>query len=108
VTVPSVSDLGVATVAAILILREVFAFLKKRNGGKNGSAGDKTVEFWQQQNSLAFQEALRFVVVPILSNQAEILKEIKSAAAMTAAAAAASQQRLTELVIGLAIKRGEN
>ena len=70
-------QLGIGGALAILMIREVFKFLtdrKQKNG--NGSAGTKSVEFWQAQQRMAVREVLTELISPFLTTQTEILRRI--------------------------------
>lgn len=82
------NQIGVPGIVAILLLREVFGFLKSRQNGKNGPAGEKSIEYWQQQFQGIMSEALKASVIPILASQTAILSELRI-----------QQQRLVELLL---------
>jgi hypothetical protein len=56
---PSATDIGVVALGVLFILREVFAFLKTRNGKKSNSAGDKSPEWWIGENADYSRRACR-------------------------------------------------
>ena len=68
-------QVGVGGIFAILLLREVFGFLKHRKN--NGAAGERSVEFWQQQQQVIIAENLKLSVIPILDKQTAILDELR-------------------------------
>jgi hypothetical protein len=70
--VEAIAQVGVGGALALLIVREVLAFLKGRNGKTPTSAGDKSVEFWQMEYRKATDEALR----PLLAAQTAVLSDI--------------------------------
>ena len=69
-------QLGIGGALAILIIREVFKFLTDRKQKENGSAGTKSVEFWQAQQRTAVREVLTELISPFLTTQTEILRRI--------------------------------
>lgn len=69
------TQVGVGGIFTVLVLREVFTFLKTRKA--NGASGDQSVEFWQQQQQLIIAENLKMSVIPILDKQTAILDEIR-------------------------------
>lgn len=74
------TTIGAALMFAVFMVREMFAYLKTRNGKSQPaetSAGDKSVEFWQQQNVLIISTAIRESVIPILSGQTAIMHELQ-------------------------------
>lgn len=56
---PEWKDVGIGGLLALLVLREVFNFLKTKRNGKPVSAGEQSVEFWREQ--------FRDILLPILS-----------------------------------------
>ena len=86
---PDLTQLGVGGVVAWTILREVFSFLKTRRNGngvrRDASAGEKSVEFWREQQTMSISAALRDSVVPILSTQTTLLIEVKNIQAKSVA-----------------------
>ena len=69
------TQVGIGGLLAILIIREVFAFLKNRKS--NGASGEQSKEFWQSEIRKITTEVIVTVVVPILSSQVLILVEMK-------------------------------
>ena len=78
-----VYQVGIGGTLALLVLKEVFGYVKsvKLNGNGNGNgrsttSGDKPPEFWQMEFRRANTESLNATIVPILNNQTDILKEM--------------------------------
>jgi len=70
------TQISVGGLFAIFVLREVFTFLKSRR--TNGLvAGERSVEFWQQQHYVTISETLKTFVIPIMDKQTVILDEIR-------------------------------
>lgn len=69
------TQLGMGAVVALLILKEVFAFLKK--GKPNGASGERSVEFWQQTIANTVTTSFNASLAPILHNNNEVLREIR-------------------------------
>ena len=49
-------QVGVGGIFAILVIREVLSFLRGKH--QNGAAGERTVDYWQQQNYEAARRAI--------------------------------------------------
>ena len=82
---PTVVQIGVGGVFALLIVRLVLDFLSKQKS-KNGSAGDKPVEFWEGTFRKINKESLNETIVPILQQQTRILEAIQVSDAKVASA----------------------
>lgn len=68
-------------ILAVLILREVFSFLKDRRQERaDKMAGDHTAEFWIASNKDIVMQALQVSVLPILAQQTRILDDLKELA----------------------------
>lgn len=74
------AELGAGGLLALLLLREVFAFLKARENNKNGSATppivcplNATVELWELRLTKAVTEGLTQALIPTLARQTELL-----------------------------------
>ena len=74
-------NLGVGGVLVLLILDRVFAFLKQRKNGPNHRAGGQTTEFWRATNKGLIDEGITTLVLPVLKQQTEILKEFQALSA---------------------------
>lgn len=83
-------QVGAGGLLALLILREVFGFLRARNGG--ASAGSKTVDFWRLEMRAAVNEGLTTTLKPLFETQIELLREIRDSVAT-------SYQGISELVV---------
>ena len=80
-------QVSVGGAVALLILREVFQFLKgRRNGAPQPAttAGGLSSEFWQAEQRRAISDVLAATVLPILANQTKILSDLKDAEQSTA------------------------
>ncbi len=73
------TQVSVGGILAILVLREVFGFLRTRNGARsaNSSSGNRPVEYWQVDMRKALAEAFQTSILPALSNQTDLLREIR-------------------------------
>ena len=95
VTLPdrdNLTQIGVGGILALLIIREVLRFLAGRKPKPdNGSAGTKSVEFWQAQQRTAVREVLGDLIAPFLATQTDILRRIQESADKT-------QEGIQELV----------
>lgn len=70
------SQLTLGALVALLILREVFAFLKKR-GNQDRDSGWMSPDFWRATNKEVALEALTATVLPILDKQTDILGRLE-------------------------------
>lgn len=79
----TLTQVGVGGLLALLVLREVFQFLKTRrhashdNGAAIKTAGDFPPEYWQNEQRKAIADVVITVVVPLLTGQATILNELR-------------------------------
>lgn len=96
-----ITQIGVGGVLVVIILREVFKFLSERSEKvkydssaviRNGAAGAKSVEFWQQQQRTAVREVLTELIPPFLIAQTDILRAIRESSDKT-------REGIQELVI---------
>ena len=81
-------QIGAGGALAVLILREVFAFLRERT--RNG-AGSKSVDFWRMELRAAVNEGLTTTLKPLIETQIQLLREIRDSVAT-------SYQGISELV----------
>ena len=82
--IDNLTQIGVGGILALLIIREVLKFLTDRKTKPdNGSAGTKSVEFWQHQQRLAVRDVLTDLISPFLSAQTEILRRINESSDKT-------------------------
>jgi hypothetical protein len=74
--------IGGGGVLTLLILRQVLPYLRNRHTNRNenrsrlkieATAGDKTVDFWENTLEKTISNVVAAVVVPVLSNQTSIL-----------------------------------
>jgi hypothetical protein len=70
-------QIGAGGLLALLVLREVFTFLSAR--GRNGTAGDRPVEFWRGELRQGVSECLEASLRPVLEQQTVLLREIRDA-----------------------------
>lgn len=78
--IDSFAEVGVGGAVALLVLKEVFTFVKTTRGnGKDAASGAKPVEFWQAEIRHGVSESVRTELAPLLTVQTELLKEIRSA-----------------------------
>jgi len=82
-------QIGAGGALAVLILREVFAFLRERT--RNG-AGSKSVDFWRMELRAAVNEGLTTTLKPLIETQIQLLREIRDSVAT-------SYQGISELVV---------
>ena len=73
---PDLTQLGVGGMFVVMVLDRVFTFLKARNGRTERSAGERSVEFWQQQQTLIITTVMRDSVTPILAAQQALMAKI--------------------------------
>jgi hypothetical protein len=75
---PEWKDVGLGGLLALLVLREVFNFLKSKNNG-NGrpTAAEQSIEFWREQVRSIAMEILAHTVNRTLDQQVEIATEIR-------------------------------
>ena len=75
------TQLALGAVVALLLLREVFAFLRsngaKKTAHNEAAAGEKSVEFWLAAQKRNTTESLQGVLQPFLQAQSEIMREIR-------------------------------
>ena len=80
----TLTQLGIGGIFALLIIREVLTFLKaKKENGKNGAAGERSVEYWQQQFGLVIDHSINTNVKgridALHAGHLALLAELKSA-----------------------------
>ena len=79
------TQLGALGIFAYLVIRELVTALaklpalKRGTNGTNGSAGDKTVEFWLKANRDSMTEAMAVTLGPAMTRMADVLHELKEA-----------------------------
>ena len=93
----NLTQIGVGGIFALLVIREVLAFLNVRKQA-NGrmTAGEHTAEFWQADQRKAVAETISITVLPILANQTAILNEMRINNAETNRNIAVMLDRLTQ------------
>ena len=69
---------GIVIFLVILVLREVKAFIGKRNGSQANVAGQQSTEFWQREMQTITEKTLSYALAPFLSSQTEILRQIQT------------------------------
>jgi hypothetical protein len=74
----ALTQIGVGGIFCILTLREVFGYLRYRSR-HNGAAGDKSTEYWRIEMRQAMAETFTAQMLPVLSNQNGILRDIRDA-----------------------------
>ncbi len=72
------TQMGVGGIFCILTLREVFSYLRYRGRG-NGTAGDRSTEYWRIEMRQAMAEMFTAQMLPVLNNQSAILRDIRDA-----------------------------
>lgn len=77
-TDPLVTQVGVAAIVAVMILDRVFAFLKTRKNG-GSTAGEQSTDYWRESHARTMTTAMDQMVVPLLRQQLELLKEMQIA-----------------------------
>jgi hypothetical protein len=82
-------QIGAGGALTMLILREVFAFLREKT--RNG-AGSKSVDFWRMELRAAVNEGLTTTLKPLIETQIQLLREIRDSVAT-------SYQGISELVV---------
>lgn len=65
-------QLGVGGILAILVIREVLGFLRRRNADGVGLAGEQSVDYWRRQHYEAARQATVDVMTPMLLELHEI------------------------------------
>ena len=74
---PDLMQIGVGGMFALMVLDRVFTFLKTRSNGRmERSAGERSVEFWQQQQTAIITTVMRDSVTPILAAQQALMAKI--------------------------------
>jgi hypothetical protein len=68
-------QIGAGGLLALLVLREVFGFLREKN--RATAAGDKSVDFWRMEMRSAFAECFAATLKPFLEAQNQLLREIR-------------------------------
>lgn len=82
-------QIGAGGMFAVLILREVFTFLREKT--RNG-AGNKSVDFWRMELRAAVNEGLTTTLKPLIETEIQLLREIRDSVAT-------SYQGISELVV---------
>jgi hypothetical protein len=77
------TDLGMGGLLAILIIREVFGFLKSQVAKKNGAAPppcplNATIELWELKLSKGVVSGMKESLEPHFQRQSEILTQLSS------------------------------
>jgi len=68
-------QIGAGGLLALLVLREVFGFLREKS--RAIAAGDKSVDFWRMEMRSAFAESFAVTLRPFLEAQNQLLREIR-------------------------------
>jgi hypothetical protein len=74
--VPEWKDVGIGGLLALLVLREVFNFLKAKKNGKP-TAGDQSIEFWREQMRDLILQILSQTITRTLDQQIMVASEIR-------------------------------
>ena len=74
---PNNYEVALSGVLALLILKEVFRFLRTKKDN-NKPAGEFSPEYWQSEQRRAMTEVLVATIIPILSNQTTIMSDIRT------------------------------
>lgn len=74
---PEWKDVGIGGLLALLVLREVFNFLKSRKSEKPTSAGEQSVEFWREQMRDLILQILAQTITRTLDQQIMVSSEIR-------------------------------
>jgi hypothetical protein len=74
--VPEWKDVGIGGLLALLVLREVFSFLKSRKNGKP-TAGEQSIEFWREQIRDLIIQILAQTITRALDQQIMVTAEIR-------------------------------
>jgi hypothetical protein len=82
-------QMGAGGLFAVLVLREVFGFLRARN--QNG-AGSKPVDFWRLELRAAVNEGMAVTLKPLIETQIQLLREIRDSVST-------SNRGISELVV---------
>lgn len=53
------SQVGIGGIFALLVIREVFEFMRRRKGENGNLTGEKPVEFWQAQMRVIVESELK-------------------------------------------------
>jgi hypothetical protein len=73
---PDWKDVGMGGLLALLVLREVFNFLKAKKNGRS-SAGDQSVEFWREQLRELILQIMAQTITRTLDHQIMLSAEIR-------------------------------
>ncbi|HWY21971.1 MAG TPA: hypothetical protein VNX26_12175 [Candidatus Acidoferrum sp.] len=74
---PEWKDVGIGGLLALLVLREVFNFLKSRKSEKPTAAGEQSVEFWREQMRDLILQILAQTITRTLDQQIMVSSEIR-------------------------------
>lgn len=74
---PEWKDVGIGGLLALLVLREVFNFLKTKKNGKPTTAGEQSVEFWREQIRDLILQILAQTITRTLDQQILVAGEIR-------------------------------
>jgi hypothetical protein len=74
--VPEWKDVGIGGLLALLVLREVFNFLKSKKNGKP-TAGEQSIEFWREQMRDLILQILAQTITRTLDQQIMVSSEIR-------------------------------
>ncbi|MGA7220512.1 MAG: hypothetical protein WBX38_19510 [Candidatus Sulfotelmatobacter sp.] len=73
---PEWKDVGIGGLLALLVLREVFNFLKSKKNGKP-TAGEQSIEFWREQMRDLILQILAQTITRTLDQQIMVAGEIR-------------------------------
>ncbi|HZR59117.1 MAG TPA: hypothetical protein VFA74_19780 [Terriglobales bacterium] len=73
---PEWKDVGLGGLLALLVLREVFNFLKSRKNGRP-TAGEQSIEFWREQIRELILQTLTQTLLRPLDQQLVVASEIR-------------------------------
>ncbi|MGD0986293.1 MAG: hypothetical protein ABR874_00695 [Candidatus Sulfotelmatobacter sp.] len=73
---PEWKDVGIGGLLALLVLREVFNFLKSKKNGKP-TAGEQSIEFWREQMRDLILQILAQTITRTLDQQIMVSSEIR-------------------------------
>lgn len=73
---PEWKDVGLGGLLALLVLREVFNFLKSKKNGRP-TAGDQSIEFWREQIRELIIQILAQTITRTLDQQIMVASEIR-------------------------------
>ena len=69
-------SLGIGGLIVVFVIKELFSFLKNRNG-KGNKSGDMSPDYWKSAIKEGMADSLKNSISPILNRQTDILDAIR-------------------------------